>query len=188
MLSVRALFILTACLCVFIPAACLPASAAAVTSPSSRIAGDPANDVTLAGYVETAGATVTIQAVNQNTGDLVTLGTTTAATSGTSYTPPSGTPYTAYAWSFDAGVLALNYWAPQSVVADVATGQGHLELIASAGGQTLATFSPAALAAALASHDDPQTAASKYSDGAKSGADDDKGQRRPKKKKEPAES
>ncbi len=165
MLTLRSVFILTACLCVFIPAACLPASAAAVISPSSRIVGDPANDVTLEGYVETAGATVTIQAVNQNTGDLVTLGTATAAASGTSYTPPSGPAYTAYAWSFDAGVLALNYWAPQSVVADVATAQGHLELIASSGGQTLATFSPAAFAAALASHDDPQTAATKYADG-----------------------
>ena len=139
--------------------------AAAVTSPSSRTVGNPANAVTLQGYVEKAGQTVTIQAVDQNTGALVKLGTTKAAMSGTPHTTPSGTHYTAYAWSFPAGVLALNYWAPQKIVADVATSQGHLELFATAGGQNLDTFSQAALASAQASGQDPQTAAANFSDG-----------------------
>jgi hypothetical protein len=143
----------------------LPLLAAAVTSPSSRTDGNPANAVTLAGYVEKARQTVTIQAVDQNTGALVTLGTTKAAMSGTPHTTPSGTHYTAYPWTFNAGVLALNYWAPQTIVADLATSQGHLELFASAGGQNLDTFSAAARASAQASGDDPQTAAANFSDG-----------------------
>ena len=144
---------------------CLPLLAAAVTSPSSRTDGNPANAVTLEGYVEKAGQTVTIQAVDQNTGALVTLGTTKAAMSGTPYTTPSGTHYTTYPWTFPAGVLALNYWAPQSIVADLATSQGHVELFATAGGQNLGTFSAAARASAQASGQDPQTAAANFSDG-----------------------
>ena len=85
--------------------------------------------------------------------------------SGTPHTTPSGTHYTAYPWSFPAGVLALNYWAPQTIVADLATSQGHLELFATAGGQNLDTFSAAASASAQASGEDPQTAAANFSDG-----------------------
>ena len=133
--------------------------------PVSRTVGNPANAVTLQGYVEKAGQTVTIQAVDQNTGALVTLGTTKAAMSGTPHTTPSGTHYTAYPWSFPAGVLALKYWAPQKIVADLATSQGHLELFATAGGQNLDTFSAAASASAQASGQDPQTAAANFSDG-----------------------
>ena len=144
MLGIRSLSIFIACCCAFVLADCPPLLAAAVTSPSSRTVGNPANAVTLQGYVEKAGQTVTIQAVDQNTGALVTLGTTKAAMSGTAHTTPSGTHYTAYAWSFPAGVLALNYWAPQKIVADLATSQGHLELFATAGGQNLDTFSRAA--------------------------------------------
>ena len=62
-------------------------------------------------------------------------------------------------------MLALNYWAPQKIVADLATSQGHLELFATAGGQNLDTFSAAALASAQASGQDPQTAAANFSDG-----------------------
>ena len=72
------------------------------------------------------------------------LGTATSATSATSYTAPAGTSYKLYQWSFDTGVLAPNYWSPQSIVSDLATSQGHLEITAAAGGTTFDTFSPAA--------------------------------------------
>ncbi|MGC2591409.1 MAG: hypothetical protein WA425_05765, partial [Xanthobacteraceae bacterium] len=165
MLGIRSFSIFIACCCAFVLADCPPLFAAAVTSPSSRTVGNPANAVTLKGYVEKAGQTVTIQAVDQNTGELVTLGTTKAAMSGTAHTTPSGTHYTAYPWSFPASVLALKYWAPQKIVADLATSQGHLELFATAGGQNLDTFSAAASASAQASGQDPQTAAANFSDG-----------------------
>jgi len=35
-----------------------------------------------------------------------------------------------YPWSSDAGVLPANFWSPQSIVADPATSQGHLEMFA----------------------------------------------------------
>ena len=165
MLGIRSFSIFIACCCAFVLAHCPPLLAAAVTSPSSRTAGNPANAVTLKCYVEKAGQTVTIQAVDQNTGALVTLGTTKAAMSGTPHTTPSGTHYTAYPWSFPAGVLALKYWAPQKIVADLATSQGHLELFATAGGQNLDTFSAAASASAQTSGEDPQTAAANFSEG-----------------------
>lgn len=166
MRSIRLLFVLTAGFLVFAAASSPPVLAAgAVTSPSSRTVGKPANAVKLSGYVETAGQTINITAIDQDTGQVVTLGVATAESSGTSHTTPSGKHYTTYRWSFDAGVLAAHYWAPQQAVADVATSQGHLELIATAGEETLRTFSAAARASALASHDDPQTAAAKYTDG-----------------------
>ena len=166
MRSIRLLFTLLVSSLVSVAASCLPALAAgAVTSPSSRTVGNPANAVKLSGYVETAGQTITVEAVDQNTGQVVMLGTATAATSGTPHTTPSGKHYTAYRWTFDAGVMASNYWAPQTIVADVATSQGHLELIATAGNETLRTFSAAARASAKASHDDPQTAAARFADG-----------------------
>jgi len=165
MLGIRSLFIFISCLCAFMLLSRLPVRADAVTSPSSRTVADPTAAVTLKGYVEKSGETVTIQAVDQNTGVPVTLGTAKAATTGTSHTTPSGTHYKTYAWTFPAGVLALNYWAPQTVVADVATSQGHLELFVTAGGKNFGTFSQAALASAQASNQDPQTAAANFSDG-----------------------
>jgi hypothetical protein len=166
MRSIRLLFAVLVCWFASVIAFCLPALAAgAVTSPSSRTVGDPANPIKLSGYVETAGQTITIEAVDQNTGQAVMLGTATAATSGTPHTTPSGKHYTTYKWSFDVGVIASNYWAPQKIVADVATSQGHLELVATAGNEKLRTFSAAARASALASHDDPQTAANRFADG-----------------------
>ena len=86
----------------------------------------------------------TIQAVDQNTGNLVTRGTAISATSGFPTQTLGGTNYSIYPWSFDAGVLPANFWSPQSIVADLATSQGHLELFASADGNDFYTFSPAA--------------------------------------------
>src|SRR4029077_17559632 len=82
-----------------------------------------------------------------------------------SYKTSSGTSYTLYPWSFDAGVLPANFWSPQSIVADLATSQGHLEMFASVGNSSFVTFSEAAAASALASGKDPATAALQYSDG-----------------------
>jgi len=80
-----------------------------------------------------------------------------------------GTPYTLYPWTFDAHVPAPNYWSPQTVVPDVATSQGHLELFASAAGSSFFdTFSQAAatsLGSALSSGTDPATAGNQFSDG-----------------------
>jgi len=84
------------------------------------------------GYTVFPGQTITIQAVYQNTGNLVTRGTATSATSGIPSKTPGGTNYTLYPWSFDAGVLPANFWSPQPIVADLATSQGHLEIFASA--------------------------------------------------------
>ena len=49
---------------------------------------------TLKGYTLFAGQTVTIQAVDQNTGNLDNRGTATAAMSDTSYKTSGGTSYT----------------------------------------------------------------------------------------------
>ncbi|MDE2183655.1 MAG: hypothetical protein KGJ78_11610 [Alphaproteobacteria bacterium] len=155
MLNSRTALLLIACISL----------AGCVTHPLSRTSAESSAAVTLSGYTVSAGQTITVEAVDQNTGNLATLGTATAAMSGTSYTTPSGTPYTLYPWSFNAGVLAPNYWSPQSIVADLATSQGHLELVTSGGGYTFRTFSPAALDAVLASGTDPLTAGSRYSDG-----------------------
>ncbi len=166
MRRISLLFALLVCSFASVATSCLPALAAgAVTSPSSRTAGSSANAVKLSGYVETAGQTITIEAVDQDTGQAVMLGTATAAVTGTPHTTPSGKHYRTYRWSFDAGVMASHYWAPQKIVADVAISQGHLELIATAGNETLRTYSAAARASAQASHDDPQTAAKRFTDG-----------------------
>ena len=85
--------------------------------------------------------------------------------SGTSYKTSGGTSYTLYPWSFSAGVLPANFWAPQSIVDDLKTSQGHLEIFASVGGNNFLTFSEAAANSALASGKDPATAALQYSDG-----------------------
>jgi len=143
---------------------CLPLMAC-VTSPLSRTGAESSNPVTLQGYAESAGEAVTIQAVDQNTGNLVTQGVTQAATSGLSFKTSGGSSYQLYRWSYNAGVLPPNYWSPQSIVADLATSQGHLEIFASAGNNDLATFSQAAFHSALASGEDPATATNQFSDG-----------------------
>jgi hypothetical protein len=155
MLSVRPVFTLVACLPLL----------ACVASPSSRTGTESSNSVSLAGYAGFPRQTITIQAVDQNTGNLVTRGTATSATSGTVFKTSSGTSYTLYPWSFDAGVLPSNFWAPQSIVPNLATSQGHLEIFASAGGNNLYTFSQAAFNSLLASGEDPATAGEVYSDG-----------------------
>ena len=134
MISVRPLFILTACLSLL----------ACVAVPSSRTAGESSNPVSLVGYTVFPGQTITIQTVDQNTGNLVTRGTATSAASGIPSKTPGGTNYTLYPWSFDAGVLPANFWSPQSIVADLSTSQGHLEIFASVDGNNFYTFSPAA--------------------------------------------
>lgn len=141
------------------------ALAACVTNPLSRTPAESSNPVTLSGYALAAGQTITIQAVDQNTGNLVTLGTTPSAMAGASYTTPGGAHYTLYPWSYAAGVLSAHYWSPQSIVPDLSTSQGHLELVASAGVTTFDTFSPPAFNSVIASGMDPLTAGSKYSDG-----------------------
>jgi hypothetical protein len=138
---------------------------ACVISPLSRTNAESSNGVRLKGYTLTPGQAITIQAVDQNTGNLDTRGTATAATSGTPYKTASGTSYTLYPWSFDAGVLPANFWSPQSIVADLATSQGHLEMFALVGSSNFLTFSEAAAASALTSGKDPATAALHYSDG-----------------------
>jgi dienelactone hydrolase len=148
----------------FIFAACLPLLAC-VASPSSRTASESSNPVSLVGYTVFPGQTITIQAVDQNTGNLVIRGTATSATSGVPSKTPAGTNYVLYRWSFDAGVLPLNFWAPQSIVPNLATSQGHLEIFASADGNNLYTFSPAAWNSLAASGEDPLTAGVQYSDG-----------------------
>ena len=85
--------------------------------------------------------------------------------SGTSYKTSGGTSYTLYPWSFSAGVLPANFWAPQAIVDDLKTSQGPLEIFASVGGNNFLTFSEAAANSALASGKDPATAALQYSDG-----------------------
>jgi hypothetical protein len=163
MLSIRTAFLLAA----YLPlAACVTSPLSrTVTSPLSRTNAESSNAVTLKGYTLSPGQAITIQAVDQNTGNLDTRGTATSATSGTSYKTSSGTSYTLYPWSFDASVLPANFWSPQSIVADLATSQGHLEIFASAGNNTFDTFSEAAASSALASGEDPATAGNQYSDG-----------------------
>ena len=155
MLSIRTAFLLSTYLLL----------AACVISPLSRTSGESSNAVMLKGYTLSPGQAITIQAVDQNTGNFDTRGTATSVTLGTSYKTPSGTSYTLYPWSFDAGVLPANFWSPQSIVADLATSQGHLEIFASVGNSSFVTFSEAAAVSALASGKDPLTAANQYSDG-----------------------
>ena len=155
MISVRPLFILTACLPLV----------ACVAAPSSRTISESSNPVSLVGYTLFPGQTITIQAVDQNTGNLVTRGTAVSAASGVPSKTPGGTNYALYPWSFDAGVLPANFWSPQSIVADLATSQGHLEIFASADGNNFDTFSAAAWKSLALSGEDPVTADVQYSDG-----------------------
>jgi hypothetical protein len=144
-----------------------------VQSPASRNGANSLNAVTLIGYVDSPNQTITFTIVDQNSGNPVALASTaTSAATGTSYKTSSGSGYTLYAWTIDAGVLAANYWAPQfqnlppgSPVPNLAVGQGRLEIVASAGGTQLSTFSQAALDLFLVSSKDPETAAAIYADG-----------------------
>jgi hypothetical protein len=146
MRRVRPVFALVACLSV-LSAACPPVLAQ-VLSPSSRTNAESTDSVTLKGYASSPGQRVAIQAVDQNTGNLVTLGTINAATSGDFYRAPTGVKYQLYPWTYNAGTLNAQYWAPQSIVPDLATSQGHLELRASVGHNSiLETFSAPAYTA-----------------------------------------
>ena len=111
MISVRPLLILTACLPLV----------ACVAAPYSRTDSESSAPVSLQGYTVFPGQRITIQAVDQNTGNLVTRGTAISATSGFPAQTLGGTNYSIYPWSFDAGVLPANFWSPQSIVADLAT-------------------------------------------------------------------
>ena len=165
MRSVRPVFTLVACLSVL--ALACPPLLADVLSPSSGTHADSRKPVTLSGYVMSPGQTVTIQAVDQNTGKAEVIGTVPAATSGKSYTPSSGASYTLYPWTY-TGVFAPKYWAPQSIAPDVAASQGQLEIFALAGGSALGTFSPAALKSmqrASPLSPDPPNALERYADG-----------------------
>ena len=94
---------------VLVLAACLPLLAC-VANPSSRTASESSNPVSLTGYTVFPGQTITIQAVDQNTGNLVTRGTAVSATSSVPSKTPGGTNYALYPWSFDAGVLPASFW------------------------------------------------------------------------------
>ena len=113
-------------------------------SPRTRTVADSNGSVTVSGWVTSPGQTVTIEAVDQNSGGRSVLGTKQASRSGEIYHPchtpvlrcNPGESWTVYPWSYETGVLARNYWAPQlspngANVPDVATSQGRLELFAS---------------------------------------------------------
>jgi hypothetical protein len=171
----RVLSIITvfACFCSLALTASAPPVAAqvyGVVSPSSRTAAQSGALVTLSGWVLSAGQTVTIAAVDQTTpGTTQTIATTTSSMSGQTYKVNGVPRYTLYPWSAPIGPLPLKYWAPQlSFAAGVPTSQGHLELIASAGGVTLPTFSADALSAlqqAPGYTTDPDAVAPQFSDG-----------------------
>lgn len=145
---------------------CMSAMTACVTNPLSRTTSESSQAITLNGYAGTGGQKVTVKAVDQNTGSLATLGMATAAMSGSPYTTSTGTHYTLYPWTYAAGVLPPNFWSPQTIVPDLATSQGHLELFASAGASApFDTFSPAAANSAMSSGLDPAAAGNQYSDG-----------------------
>jgi hypothetical protein len=136
-----------------------------VVSPLSRTNANSLATVTLKGYASTAGETVTIQAVDQNTGTPVTLNTVPAAMSGTPFIATNGTHYSLFPWSYNAGVLPPNYWSPQNSVSDLKTAQGHLEIVVSDSTMRFDTFSQPAAASAQASGLDPADAGVKFTDG-----------------------
>jgi hypothetical protein len=152
-----------------------------VLSPSSRTAAQSGAAVTLSGWVLTAGQSITIAAVDQNTGKTQTLGVVTASNSGKTYNPIRchvshhdivcrHYDYTLYPWSYtSASPLPANYWAPQlSFAAGLPTSQGHLELFALVGGVNLPTFSADALESMQQLPlytSDPALAAGRFSDG-----------------------
>jgi hypothetical protein len=139
-----------------------------VTSPLSRSPADSRQPVTLSGFLLSGGKPVTIQAVNQNTGNLDPLGSTVSSATGMSQTDSTGTTYTLYPWTWtypkSNGVLPSNYWSPQSIVANLQTAQGHAELFATTTDNLpLTTFSPGAAQAAMQSGS--LETGSKFSDG-----------------------
>lgn len=141
-----------------------------VTSPLSRSPADSRQAVKLSGFLLSGGQPVTIKAVNQNTGTLDLLGSTSSSTTGMSQTNSTGTTYTLYPWSWTypkaKGVLPSNYWSPQSIVADLTTAQGHAELFATTNDNLpLITFSPGAAQAATQAMGGSLENGSKYSDG-----------------------
>jgi hypothetical protein len=136
-----------------------------VTSPLSRTNWDSRNAVTISGYVPAKGDKITIQAMDQNTGVPATLGHAVSTGPGIVHTTSGGITYTMYPWAFPAGVLASNYWSPQAPVDDLKTSQGHLEIIASDGGQPFATYSPGAVQAAMAAGTTVGISAGGFSDG-----------------------
>ena len=148
----------------FLLLACF-ALASCVISPLSRTPANSTKAVTLQGYALSNTVTITITGVNQNTGAIDTLGHATFAGAPVTHTTSAGTTYTLYPWTFNAGVLAPYYWSPQSIVADLSTAQGHLELFASEGGANYSTFSPGAANAAMASGQPLGIASAAYSDG-----------------------
>jgi hypothetical protein len=149
---------------VFVLFACAPL-VACVIDPASRTSSESSSPVNLSGFVLNPKQAITIQAVDQNTGTLVTVGTATSAAIATSYKAPSGPSYKLYPWSFDTGELAPNLWSPQTIVPDLATSQGHLEITASAGGEKLYTLSQAARDSWLASGKDLVLSTPQFSDG-----------------------
>jgi hypothetical protein len=176
MRRILSIFTVFVCFCSLALATGAPpvaAQAYGVVSPSSRTAVTAAQygaPVTLSGWVLTPGQTVTIAAIDQNTGTMQSIGSIPASTSGTTYRVNGVPRYTLYPWSYTTtGPLAANYWAPQlSFAAGVPTSQGHLELFASAGGATLPTFSAAALSALQQSPEypiDPYAIGPQFSDG-----------------------
>jgi hypothetical protein len=125
----RVLSIVAASACFFVLAfGALPAFSQAIPGwvmrPATRSAAQSSQSVSLSGYVLVPGQTLTISAIDQNIGNRVIIGTTTASTVGKSYfvlplgprylyPPPRSHSYLLYPWKFEAGVLAANYWAPQ---------------------------------------------------------------------------
>jgi dienelactone hydrolase len=141
-----------------------------VINPLSRSPADSRQPVKLTGFLLAGSQPVTIQAVNQNTGALDTLGSTVSSASGMSQTDSTGTTYTLYPWSWtypkSGGVLPSNYWSPQSIVADLQTAQGHAELFATTNDNLpLITFSPGAAQAAMQSSGGSLETGAKFSDG-----------------------
>jgi hypothetical protein len=139
--------------------------AACVTSPPSRTASESSGAVTLSGYATSGNQTIAIAAVDQNGGSLMPLGNATSSMSGMPFTTSGGTPYTAYPWSYPAAVLPKNYWSPQTIVPDLATSQGHLEIVASVNGNPFNTFSHAVWNSATSSGKDPAAAGGEFADG-----------------------
>jgi hypothetical protein len=128
-----------------------PANAAAPCGDSihsvSPSPWDSRNDVTFTGTVAGEGQQVTIQAVDQTSGNYVNVGTVTS-TGNTTVIPchkPTGwVGVDGFLWSFK-GFFLQNYWAPQFIadsqaklVPNLGSSQGHLEIRAlDAGGRLI---------------------------------------------------
>ena len=151
---------------VALPALAILALSACVMSPHSRSTAESSDPVALNGYAPTLGETITIDAVDQNTGNLAPLGTAKSVMPGMPFVTPGGFHYTLYpwSWSYPAGMVPQNYWSPQlSDLPDLGTSQGHLELVVSDGGAPFHTFSEAAFNSAMAGTN--PLSAVQYSDG-----------------------